>query len=431
MVSKVFESDAERQGAYDFLESPAIAVAPIQQAQAEACAREAALAPFAFVAVDGTGLTLMDRDRAKGLGVVGGLQGAGLKLINAVAFDPGGVPVGVAGQRYWARPCRPDRCRSQQKRESRGRRPEEKETAHWVAVIDSVKRNFDAHRASAWFVLDREADGASFLEPLVSSGHRFTVRASWHRSVQTQAGRSGLRAWMQRQPVCGHYDAHVTAQPGRTARQARMHLRSSEVSICARIGDTRYERHIPVNVVWACEVGPAPAGEPLLDWLLFTNVAVDDVHSARLVVFSYTQRWRIEEMHKTWKSGLCGVEQSQLRSRDALIKWATILAAVAVRVERLKQRSREQPDIPASEELSPSEIRVLILLKREQKKRTEVVPDTVPPLALAVRWIADLGGYTGKSSGGPPGSITIARGFERIQDAAKLLDLLEAQRPRK
>ena len=195
-----------------------------------------------------------------------------------------------------------------------------------------------------------------------------------------------------------------------------MHVRISQVALCLRIEQTRYERLLPVYVVWVREVGTTPDGEQPLDWLLLTNVTVDDLHSANLVVFSYTQRWSIEEMHKTWKSGLCGIEQSQLRSRDALIKWAIILAAVAVRVERLKQRSREQPDVPATEELSPREIRALILLKRD------------PPLAVAVRWIADLGGYTGKSSGGPPGSITIARGLERVRDAAKLLGLLDAGR---
>ncbi len=283
---------------------------------------------------------------------------------------------------------------------------------------------------AAWFVLDREADGATLLETLVRSGHRFTVRGSWDRVVQTAEGRSGLKPWMQRQPVCGNYELRVSAQPGRKARQARMQVRISQVALRLRIDATRYEQHLPVYVVWAREVGTTPEGDKPLDWLLLTNVAVDDFHGARLVVFSYTQRWAIEEMHKTWKSGLCGVEQSQLRSRDALIKWATILAAVAVRIERLKKRSREQPDVPASEELTPSEIQALILLKREQKKRTEVVPDTVPPLALAVRWIADLGGYTGKSSGGPPGSIIIARGFERVRDAAKLLDILDRQRRR-
>ena len=60
------------------------------------------------------------------------------------------------------------------------------------------------------------------------------------------------------------------------------------------------------------------------------------------------------------------------------------------------------------------ELEALRAAKSKIKSRVEVVPDSVPTIAQAVRWIADLGGYTGKSSGGPPGSTTIGRGLERL-----------------
>ena len=33
-------------------------------------------------------------------------------------------------------------------------------------------------------------------------------------------------------------------------------------------------------------------------------------------------------------------------------------------------------------------------------------------------WLAELGGYTGKSSGGPPGTITISRGLAKLRAGA-------------
>lgn len=61
---------------------------------------------------------------------------------------------------------------------------------------------------------------------------------------------------------------------------------------------------------------------------------------------------------------------------------------------------------------------VLIVLKRRIKKRAEDVPNLIPTIGQVTRWLADTGGYTGKSSGGPPGSTPIRRGLERVQNGA-------------
>jgi len=177
------------------------------------------------------------------------------------------------------------------------------------------------------------------------------------------------------------------------------------------------------------EHGTEPPGEKPLDWMLLTNAPIDSIQAIRRVVLGYSTRWRIEEFHKTWKSGACNVEDTQLRSRNALIRWATILSVVATRIERLKRLARTEPERPASDELTPVEIEVLLVLKRRYKKRTETVPDTMPTMGQAVLWMAELGGYTGKSSGGPPGSTTIGRGLERLKISAEaVLAVREAER---
>lgn len=38
----------------------------------------------------------------------------------------------------------------------------------------------------------------------------------------------------------------------------------------------------------------------------------------------------------------------------------------------------------------------------------------VLPIGEVVQWIAQVGGYTGKSSGGPPGALVLARGLKRL-----------------
>jgi hypothetical protein len=258
-------------------------------------------------------------------------------------------------------------------------------------------------------------------------GHRFTVRGSWDRLIEaTGKDKQYLRGWLDREAPGGEYTLKVSAGPKRAARDARIVVRSAKVVLRLRDRWNKTETTMPVTAVWAREEGTTPAGEDPIDWLLLTNASVDSFAQAQHVIFGYTQRWRVEEFHKTWKSGACKVEQTQLRTQRAVILWATILAAVAVRVERLKRLARTVPEQPADLELTRHELRALVLLKRKHKKRNEIIPDTVPSIAQAVLWIAQLGGYTGKSSGGPPGSITIRRGLEYLRPAARILELLEA-----
>ena len=125
----------------------------------------------------------------------------------------------------------------------------------------------------------------------------------------------------------------------------------------------------------------------------------------------YTRRWRVEEFHRTWKSGACQIERTQLRSKENILRWAVLLFSVAVRVERLAKLSRTQPDLPATTELDEAEIEAARLSTQRKPSKAGQVP-TIGEVTL---WIAELGGYTGKSSGCPPGIIVLTRGLQRIE----------------
>jgi len=192
-----------------------------------------------------------------------------------------------------------------------------------------------------------------------------------------------------------------------------MEVRTAQVELDFFDHYTKKHRFLTVWAVLAQEKGTTPRGEKPIQWLLLSNQPAQTAEQALRFLDVYTLRWQIEDFHKTWKSGQCCVETTQLHTTEAVRKWAILHAAVAVRTERLKNLARTAPAEPASIELSQDEIRVLVALKHRIKNRVESVPDD-PTIGQAVTWIAQLGGYTGKSSGGPPGSITIARGFEKL-----------------
>jgi hypothetical protein len=423
-VLDVFRSSAERQGAYDFLENDRVSGDAVRKAVTQATAMRAAEHAFVFVAIDGTSLTLADRLRRKDFGAVGPTShGArGLKVINGLAVSPEGVPLGICSQRWWARPAR-KRRQDHQKRKLR-----EKETQHWVDAIDESVEVL-APSTRPWFQLDREADGGDVLNALVATEHWFTVRSSHNRRLdgEKRAPRRYLFDALEATRPLASYRLHIPAGPRRTAREAHMELRITRETLSMRDKRTNKVTRLPVTIVHTRERGTTPSGEKPIEWRLLTNRPVTTFEEAVLVVYGYAQRWRIEEFHKTWKTGACNVEDCQLREMSHVIKWATIMAPVAVRIERLKMLARTNPETPSTSELNTYEIRALVMLKRKHKKRTETIPDAVPTLAQATLWLAELGGYTGKSSGGPPGSITIRRGLDYIAPAAVALEMLEKE----
>jgi len=182
---------------------------------------------------------------------------------------------------------------------------------------------------------------------------------------------------------------------------------------------------LPVNVVDVREVGTTPHGETPLHWRLLTNHPIVTARDIDAILDGYAHRWKIEELHRVWKSGACRVEQSQLRTSERVIKWAILAVVTAARIERLRVLARTAPSVSATSEFTEFEIRALTLMKRKYAKRTETIPDGTPSMGDAIRWLAELGGYAGRPSSGRPGAVTIRRGLEFITPVAIAFELLQ------
>ena len=423
-VTETFTRSDERQGAYGLLESSAVGADEVGTAMFEACARRSASESFVFCAIDGTSLSLTDYEHSKGFGPVGSRAegGRGLKVMNAMVLSAEGVPLGVSSQRYWTRADRRRRVHRDKLR------PEEKETRHWLDAMKQTRQIMAEHAPSTrcWFQLDREGDAWPMLKEAGLGEHWYTIRACRKRRVLlADGGKAYLWPLLKQQPVKTTYALEVRAAGRRTARIANMVVRACKVTLDVRDKRTSERFRINVNVVQAMEHGTTPVGERPIQWTLLTNRPIEIIKDVTDVIAGYSMRWRIEELHRTWKSGACSVEDNQLRSASAAIKWATILMGVAARIERIKLLSREQPDLPATDEFSPAEIKAAALLYFGKAGKAKVTAAAAPTVADVTLWIAYVGGYTGKtSSGGPPGSITLSRGLKDVRVAAKAIEAL-------
>lgn len=417
-VASVFESDREREGAYDFLENDEVAPAEIERTIARATLSRAANLPFVFVPVDGTSITVVDRTKKRDFGDVGTdkSDARGLKIVDALAVDPEGTVVGWLGLTFWARS--PDRKKPSTEHARKSRPVEEKETRYWIETVRSAVSALDEGGKRGWFQIDREGDGHDLLLALAATKHWWTVRGNADRSIELEDGdTTTLRTFLAQTAPVGSYELAVTATQKRTARRARMTVHIGRARLRLRDARTHKITPLEVSVAWAREDGTTPAGEDPIDWLLYTNRDVHSFEDATVALYGYAQRWRVEECHRTWKRGECDIESTQLRSVDAVHRWALILAAVATRIERLKRLARERPTQPATAELTVYEVRALKILRFKARAHDE--PD--PTIGQAVAWIAEMGGYANKYSGKPPGATVLGRGLRRLRAAADLL----------
>ena len=418
-ITEVFTDSASREGAFRFVQNDLVSEEELMQAAHLACAERSNAYEFAYVPVDQTSLNLTDEAGGKGLGDVGRScdSARGLQVMTAIAISPDGTPLGISGQSFWARQVGPKKSPQDRARQL----PSEKETQRWLDVIAQTREDFAmmAPTTRPWFQLDAGADAWPILVDAVGSEGWLTVRACRDRRLETPSQESQHYLWatMEREEPLGDYLLDVPATQKRKARRARMTIRARRVTLDLK--DRRTEKHFPLDVwaVLAREEGTTPSGEDPLEWLLLTTYPVHGLEAAHAVVLGYSQRWRVEDFHKAWKSGACRVEENQLRDYQHIVIWAAILASVAMRIVRLTWLSRNAPELPATVELTQPEIDATILASSTTKYR----PGDVPTIAEAVLWIAREGGYTGKSSGGPPGVLVIARGLKGLRVLARVL----------
>lgn len=413
-VSGVLHVSAEREGAFRFVENDAVDAGQIAAASHEATARRCK-AETVLVALDQSTLSVTDRQRSKGFGRTAHntRRKRGVEVMTALAVSDG-VSVGVLAQQWWLR------SETRSPEWEKDKRPErERESDLWRRTLESACATLREHAPDVepWFQLDRGGDIGAVLRRAKELDARLTVRAAYDRSV---AGGRQLRHALRAAPVLGHYELRVPRGYRRKRRVARIEVCATAVRL--RVGDDvrshNRKRELDFHVVRVRELR-APRGVEPIAWTLLTTVAVDDLDDAMSVVRAYTSRWRVEDFHLAWKSGVCDIESSQLRSLPAFRRWATIAAAVAARAEHLKTLSRSTPDVPALTELSRDEVDAAIVLSETKRFK---IGDALT-IEQAVRLIADLGGYTGKSSGGPPGARVIARGLHDVEVGARALAL--------
>ena len=425
-LTEVYEQEAERHGAYRFIENSRVEVAELERARGEACARRMSDSAVSIVAVDQTSINLPEQRKTENFGSVGTRSSGarGVQVMTALALDVMGVPLGVLNQDYWLRdevPTPPRRSGRKGKRKDK-RKAEERESYAWLRVLRGAHAQVQQHAPGArpWYQLDQGADFWRVFAWAHEQQALLTARVSHERVVFNGPSRNHLHPWIEAQRVAYRYDLELperTGQKARAARTAHLSVRLGTTKVCFRTTKTR-EMTIVLSAVAVTEPRPPDGAKPV-DWLLLTTYPVDNAQDAELVIHNYTLRWRDEDFHRTLKTGACNIESSELQTFENFARFLVLESSVAAHIERIRLLSRTQPDAPATVAYSRDAIEVMIRLREQHSahKKPGYSPSQTPPLSLMTLWVALLGGFQPSPTRGPPGVIVLARGLKLLECA--------------
>jgi hypothetical protein len=399
---------------YRFCASAAIDPAAIIAAHRDATVGRCADSPVILAVQDTTELTFTHHPATQGLGHLRAAQQQGFLVHSVLALSAAGVPLGLLEQQAWARDPATRTARDRRKRDTR-----EKESERWLAA----ERTTLAALPAATTVLtigDREADIFDLLAAERRADAYLLIRAAHPRRIADDPLGKAAYIWptLERQELAGQVTLAVSDRRDRPARSATLEVRHQVVEIQPPHHHRKRAQCQPVAVhaILATEPTPPPDQEPIR-WRLLTTWPIETGADATAMIEVYSFRWLIERYYFILKSG-CRVEQLQLDRVERLERAVATYSIVATRLLRLTYLARREPEAAVGDDLTETEWAVLIA-------RYPALLQT-PTIHAAVRAIARLGGFQGRTGDGEPGVVTLWRGFHRLHDLALGWELHQA-----
>ncbi|WP_049623429.1 IS4 family transposase [Frateuria defendens] len=401
-------------GSYRLIENASVAPEAIAEAGFEAMAGAARTTSGELLAVEDSTSVVYAHAVADQLGTTGSQQQPKHRgyLVHSVLLLEASSErtLGLVEQRRW---CREDAGYGR-KHARKQRAYEDKESYKWQQASARMAGRMGCAMARTISVCDRESDVYEYLHYKHEQGQRYVVRAQSDRGL-TQSGQTlfgalaGEQAWQYEAIV------EVTQRGGRAARKARVQVCGRRLEVKPPADRGKQAVSLPINVVLVRE--PAGGEHEPLHWVLLTSEPVESVEQVRRIVRYYELRWRIEEYHKAWKSGV-GVERLRQQSAASLERMLAITAFVAVRLLQLREslpsgldKGDAQAELSCDQILETEEWKVLWLTVQKTP-----LPATPPTARWACLALATLGGFTDTKRTGRPGWATLWHGWQVLQE---------------
>lgn len=415
-IPQACATQAATKAAYRFFDNDQISMGAIISPHFEATEGRLRNHEVVLVAQDTTILNYTHHPMTEGLGPINTTKdkSTGLILHDTMAFTPEGTPLGLLDVQLWAR----DKDEAGKRHQRHSKVIEEKESFKWLQSYRNVCQvQARCPRTQLIVMADREADiHELFAEHvLIRNSAQLLIRAekSRNRNVTCEEQQI-LQLWPFMETITPAGTVELLAPPrkDRPSRLATLEISFAPVTLKAPRRKTKLP-DVPVWLVHANEIG-APPGDAPLEWMLISTLAVTSFEEAKTALARYARRWGIEIYHRVLKSG-CRIEDRQLGAARRLENCLAIDMVVAWRIHHLTWLGRETPDVPCTVFFDDTEWKALVGFINQ----TPVVQSTPPTLRQAMIMVATLGGFLNRKSDGEPGTDTIWRGLQRLDDITK------------
>jgi len=427
-INQACEDWSETKSAYRFFQNEKVKSSDILAAHRAKTAQRAKAYGTVLAIQDTSFFNYTSHPKTEGLGEISLKKGKNVKEIYShglamhacLAVTTKGLPLGLLSHKITARQSRFDRS----KRSERDRSPiEEKESFRWLESLGETTEVMG--NRSVVTVCDRESDIYDFFKYSNDLEAPVLVRATADRTINRKsryAEKDVVKLWdyMSSRPEAGSYEIDIPHKSKskhcseRFARSATLAVRFGTFLLNPPRNHAKQKVEqlpdIRMAAIYVLEENP-PSGEDAVEWMLLTNLEVSSFEQACEKVRWYGLRWRIEMFFKVLKSGF-RVEACRLTHGARLSRYLTVMSIIAWRLFMITLIARTEPQRCCSTLLAGHEWKVL---SRKSSKK-DVLSEKPPTLQQAVAWIAKLGGHLGRKCDGPPGTITLWRGWKRLTD---------------
>ncbi|WP_444896910.1 IS4 family transposase [Microbulbifer sp. SSSA005] len=401
---------AETFAAYRFIENDKVNFDSIMSGHKSATLERIKAQPVVLIPQDTTFLNFATDLESKEMGTLRRKETNQQLLHTSIAITPSRVNLGVVEGSMWQR----DKESSSNSRYTKSIK--DKESRRWLDHYETACQ-IQEHCPESTIVsiADREGDIHEWFQLAEEQSEQrrasYIVRAKANRTLELD-GEETVLLWdhMNEQKSIGLYAVDIPKRNGEPGRKAKVSVSTTEIRL---LGKGKSKRPLSLYAVLAKELNP-PEGEKGIEWMLLTDLPVEDYKQARVIIEWYRSRWEIETYFRVVKGG-CQIESNRFRTEQRMLNCIAIYMIIGWRLHSITTQAKSLPDEPCTSAYSEKEWRMVWMMRDKSS------PPNIPPSMRDItRMLAGLGGFLGRKGDGEPGVKTVWQGY------AKLLHYVEA-----